>query len=668
MIFPPPIEAGSIVTLPVLVAALAEETGERLAVAPELENEAIYLRRFALNGRTLPLLARVCAAEWERSGTKLTLTRSGHLKGKLAAEGAAALTQAIQTAYPAPPATMELSLYNQEFDSLTKSIEALAKGKISSAAFRESLDSLVKQADALKIMHRQADPSRRTLDRLMASADLRAMLQLAPQQSLSFSNREGFQTRRLSGSSAPLARFNSEAPAYRAWARAKRKDDPSFSEMLNPLNGTKVRESDGDDPTADVLFLTATRNVVRDLGFTVTLAILGRDGQALGIVHNSVELPSPTGSGIPKEGTWKSRPLDDVPEAKEALEWIQGSLSREEIGPGRLAPLLARNDKILDPLSVFVRPILDGLTEETSGPILIDVPDGTLSELGEAKTLFESDTAISKQIRWVKEADVLLGTPRYPLLATSARFPRRALAALLKLANADFVRLEDGSRYLQTVGGPKPLEAAIYHAISWEMVDTMDFRDEIFDVDRDIRPWVKLYAGIPAFGRKVLEGGGSVPLSDGTPLIRALAQDAFFALDSHYSDSADTPLALIHPRGLPSDLVLRGAHSTEVYLRGFHKGQVMDNYPPDALGRFLWQVESGERGGIGAGAVHLPVAHFLPYMAGETVLTPWVGGREMSAEVLSTTMPMIPQPVPLNRLPIDLLAPVRKGYEDQKKG
>ncbi|RYG36683.1 hypothetical protein EON81_08985 [bacterium] len=664
MILPPLPETGCIVTLPALVAQLAAKTGQALAVAPELENEAIYLRGITLDAKVVRQLAQACAAEWVSSGSHLLLTRTGSLKAKLAQEQRAVFVQAVRATFPPPTEPMGLVAFGDLMDTTFAEIDRIDKEQ-SIEKLRARLKALQNDLDQVTNLGRIADPTHRAFDLLLSKFDATSALSLQPDQTFNFSNQPGYRCQPLLGMEPILDTFRQEAPIYRNWARTRKDSGKSINEFPHRHNGTSIGEDDEALTDVDTVLLSLFRSVEEETRFNFRLGIYNASGENVGSVYRPVELAGELEPGIPHAASWMNRRFTKSGPREMAEAFLNPQWENDEKSGERWAKkLLTQQGQTLDPLSSLAAPYLDALTEEVDGPMLADVPDGILAGLGETQTLEEADGKIRRYVKWSKTVEGLIGTPRYPLLATSARYARRNLDGLVDLATSRFFSLEEGAKYVQRARSPRLLELAVYGTARPHNIAFSDTRQHMFDLYAEERVWLDLWGTLSPSQKMALRGGRSLSMIPLSSQSRQRLSEMFFGRDQRFAEHLGPPLALAYPNGLPPHLVLQGSSESEKFLVRVVGRSFYEDYDIQSLGRDLGDPPSTDSQAKGQALPNLSRATFLPFVTEQLEIKPWIGPDELTGIRFTSSAPMLDQAVPWQKLPPKMVEEIRRANKE----
>lgn len=655
MLFFPPAESGRIVTLPTLVAQIS--TVEKpLAVDKELANEAIYLRGITVDTSLLPKLARICAAEWVKSGSTAVLSRPGSLKARLAREQAERFGPLMARTFAEKPKPFDGAGMAK---ALAAFREDLAKAKTRpgygpEAFLQLAQASLAKSNGAFE----QPSPAARSLNGFIATFDLGRCVEIGQGRTLTFTNLGGRLTQPLPNATAVLHDFRE---IWGVWngitltVEGILKEEFKDTDPLLGGNWTQLAK----DPTGAAFSIY--RNLLDSYEFEIRF--FDKDGLAADQETTRRELPTPEDGGFPNAEAWAKEPIPGDEATRRSVGLLQGmygDLWPEE--PRWSKEFLKDGEGTLDPLSVFATPFLDAMAERSSLPVLIDLPDGAAAHM-DGESLGDIEKALRSYVMIEATDSLLLGAPRYPVQTTADRFPRRALPELTWMISLPLATLEDGVRYVRNMGSATVLEGILYEACDHATLATEDVRGRIFTFDAS-RSWIAALGELGPVQRDALLSGDSISFSTLPIGARRALSDAFYAHEATLKDGKQ-PAILYYPNGLPEEAVLRasaGARIPTLAMAGVEEGAL----PATQWGDALWSFEQMKKEGIAGNAVDPRKAEFVPFFQTNAALAVVVDGRTLAGPNIPFPIAAAKGPVSWSQIPEPFMAEIRRGYEAAK--
>ncbi|RYG31923.1 hypothetical protein EON81_21805, partial [bacterium] len=636
MIFSPLVESGRIVTLPTLVAELSKETGRRLAVDPELENEAIYLREITLDVKAIPNLAQACAAEWVQKGSTAVLSRPPLFKTALAKNESTAFVTEVRSAYPLDTDPID----EKGFDAVLEPLRLATKRAGSKRAIDiKSLEIALKEARKETVpLLTKADPLNRAASRILASVDFGKAASLSPGQSLTFTNRVGHHGFTVPNAKGALSQLHEESTAY---GRMSRSLSLAIAAAKRAVKPGETWPDERPAPPLPPPPLWFSLSFLQEWGALTQIGVHFLDER--GESHegdNYLWIPSPPG---PSDFPYPTKFSSETILMNSRLQHAQGLLGNSPEDTTPWSEKLLDGGK-LDPLSAFAAPFLDGVADAVDLPIMIDLPDAFLDQLY-LEGLSAINGRIGQSVKLVAVDGVVIGTPRSPIRTTLGRFSRRALPDLIRLAKDPIVDLDEAAYYVSRVGSMKILESNIWETIAIAELWNFDLRDRLLSPDFGPRTWISLFAGLTPAQRSILSEGGSIPVSNLLPASRSALADLIYTY-SPERELIQAPAVLTHPTGFPLDATLAGTRIEEVpMLRiAYGDGENAQNHSRKAytFGGELWDEEEARRTGT---ADHdSRKSKLFPILQRNLRASVMIGGK-IAAQIT------VPFPIPLSKDP-----------------
>ena len=626
----PALELGRVVTLSRLLPELRAPGDPELFLAPDLKNEAIYLRGTSTTDlpRLRALVARATSAVWTNTGTTLKLERPPALRKKLREAELATLTAEFRTALQTPDLPPETTSEDYtRLQQLEVEFNREPDGPKRDVAVRTYETALLR-----------LEPNLRTQARLAAALKPDLLAALPPGDPVRYLGAGGFPRLPFNGARL-LASYRTDYIAAREGGI-----------YTDPARDAEMREPESAFATG-IPGLVLSRDPFG--GVVATLYAVAASGAAFTVASFSLVTRFDSPDTPPWPGETPANATRPLP-----------GFRRPD--PNATTALLRRGD---EPLILFA-PTLDAffgaLRGETGeeAPVVLDLPDEAVNLAdGRSSTVADLARALRRCLRAERDGPALVGTPRLPLEASSLRFPRAELRRWFALVSRLDATLDECAALAARIGDA-PAFTGIEDALRIA-ADVPIHGQHPWGSGLQSRYELRLWGALPRSFRAALDSGRTLALAELPSETRRIALDAILVLDS---GSAETPVFIRDDGRAPSIGLAWGrkVRPSALEVDGPKRGTV---WGTEALGMILSQQSRGELLDPSLGYPDVRTARFRPTMVTDrTLLFTWEPRSVPIARVRFFETFLLESPaVGWESFPPELLTPLRKGFEEEHK-
>ena len=548
-------EEGGVRPLGSLTTALRSRGGPEILIAPELRDEALYLRGVGDDpARLRNLIAHAVAAEWKEEGGGLRLARSAALRRRLHAENRAALEAGLREAIArvGPSEALTSDSYRRLWNA--------SRSRTGDASPSPA------QSEARMAAFRAVDPGSRAFARFCALVDPARLAEAlaGPTSDALAIGAPHPETVRLLGKGGGLYRaLPLDGTAFLATERAEHAVMITTPVERGPGDPYPPEETEVNETEPDEAALAARRRAAvagGELGalvsrwpgdVSVALYAVDRDGVAALLGSGDLRPTVPA----PGEPVWPETPPERVlapapPDARGLATLLAGARGAGE----------ASEDSI-EPLDILARPMLDALSEGETRPIVLDLPDDLVSlarvrvqpvdptrEGGAVRIVPRTVGDVAIEVRRSIAIEVrdgaVVGRAREPLEATARRFPRAELRTWWRAVHDPTLSVETSAALAVRIGLDPT--ATWFEGQILMATDAVFPRPEALSLTSD-RMDLVLWRALPPAVRATLARGGtidvrSLPPEAGRRVEAAMANDN--AMTSFLARNGLPPLML----------------------------------------------------------------------------------------------------------------------------